>query len=130
MLMQLETNCLPLPCESRIGKYAARADATATPSILSLRVLEKQMVRNHFVMMKKHKFKSDSVGTNSANGSQPLSPKIALIFWEKFSPFSNFPLTKHVAQYSDWAAPILNPPIPSFTVKIYFVLNINSTGIT
>ena len=70
---------------------------------------------------KKHKLENvNCVGTNSANGSQPLSPKTALIFWEKFWPFSNFPLTKQVAQYSDWAAPILNPPIPSFTVKIKF----------
>lgn len=61
-------------------------------------------------------------GTNFAHGSQPLNPTTALIFWENWLPFSNFPRAKQVAQYREVAAPILKPPTPSFTVKTNFEL--------
>lgn len=54
--------------------------------------------------------------TNFEQGSQPLSPTTALKLAGYVLPFVYFPRAKQVAEYSEVAAPILKPPIPSLTM--------------
>lgn len=58
-------------------------------------------------------------------GSQPLNPTTALMLRGYGMPFAYLPIAKHVAEYKAVAAPMLKPPIPTFTVT----KNLKSTGL-
>ena len=49
-------------------------------------------------------------------GSQPLSPTTVLKLRGYGMPFPYLPMAKQVEEYRAIAAPMLKPPIPTFTV--------------